>query len=194
MADVDMGADALTLPVFDRGLTMKKLLRFAVAIALVLVGLFAASVAHGATGYVGVTAFSGPGSDPGQLASPQRAAIRTATGRLFVADRDNDRVQIFDTATNSVTGQFGDSATMDDPFGIAVDQATGDVYVSSAASGSITKWTDAGLGYVQDLLFLSPALGSDPGQVGSFASPLAVDPTTGDLLVGDTAQPAHRAF
>ena len=157
---------------------MKKLLSFAVVTALV-VGLLTAAVAQGATGYVGVAAFSGSGSGPGLLAGPQRAAIRTATGQLFVADRDNDRVQIFDTATNSVSGQFGDGSSMDDPFGIAVDQTSGDVYVSSAASGSITKWPDAGLGYVQDVLFLSPALGADPGQVGSFASPLAVDPTTG---------------
>ena len=124
----------------------------------------------------------------GQLSNPQRAAVRASTGQLFVADRDNDRVEIFDTATNTVVGQFGDVTTIDDPFGVAVDQATGDVYVSSTGSGTITKWSDSGLGYVRDVLFVSPAPVGDPavaGQLGSFAAPLAVAPSSGDLLVGD---------
>lgn len=42
--------------------------------------------------------------------------------------------------------------------------------------------------YTRDLSYVSPTQGSDAtaGQIGSFASPLAVDPATGDLLVADT--------
>ena len=163
----------------------------AIAAVVVAVMAFAVADASATTVFTSSGSFSGGGSDPGLLLNPQRAAVRASTGELFVADRDNDRVQIFDTATDAVVGQFGDSATTDDPVGIAVDQASGDVYVSSGASKAVTKWSDGGLAYVQDLLFTSPAPLGDPaqdGELGSFASALAVDPTNGDLLVGDAGR------
>jgi hypothetical protein len=162
-------------------------------VTVVAIGLSVSVTAGSASAAPGLAltgSFSGPGADQGLLSDPQRVALRTSTGELFVADRANDRVQVFDSATHALVGQFGDATTTDDPFGVAVNQATGDVYVSSATSSTITKWSDGGLGYTQALLFTSPAHGTDPaqaqaGEVFNFSAPLAVDPTSGDLLVAD---------
>jgi hypothetical protein len=84
MADSCVGAGALSLPGFDRGFVMKKLLTFALAAALMLVGVLAALAgpALAAPGFVLSGSFSGPGSDPGLLSDPQRVALRHRGARV----------------------------------------------------------------------------------------------------------------
>jgi hypothetical protein len=164
--------------------------------ALVLAALTVIAVpaaADAANGFNVGTPFSGPGAGAGQLANPQRAAIEASTGNLLVADQGNDRIDIFKTSTNGALTSFGSAATINDPYGIAVNPTTGSVYVASLGSNAITKWDTDGAPtptYTQDLTFTSPAANGDPvapGELGTFAVPLAVDPTTGDLLVADTS-------
>lgn len=135
------------------------------------------------------------GSGPGQFNVPRSAAVDDANGNILVVDSGNNRVQVYAPTGSSATllTEFG-SGVLSSPYGIAVDQSDGSVYVSDSGNNRIVKFESNGAAtpsYAVDASFVSPPQGScgggDPcvGQVGSFAAPLAVDPTTGELLVGD---------
>ena len=79
---------------------------------------------------------------------------------------------------------------LDDPYGIAIDQASGDVYVSDAGNARILRFESDGAdppAYTVDPSFTSPLPGTATGRIGDARAPLAVDPTGGDLLVADRA-------
>ena len=71
----------------------------------------------------------GNGSADGQLLNPGAAAMRTSTGKLYVADTGNNRVQVF--TTSGSTGAYDSQVAITAPTGVAIDQDTGDVYVSN---------------------------------------------------------------
>ena len=86
--------------------------------------------------------------------------------------------------------EFG-SAAVSQPYGVAVDQSTGDVYVSGndGVAPKIARFVSDGLPtptYTLDGTFTSPIAGVGAGQIGNFSSPIAVDPATHDLIVADT--------
>jgi hypothetical protein len=72
--------------------------------------------------------FGEPGSGDGQLSAPAGVAVNEATGDVYVVDRGNDRVEVFDTegkylsqfnGSEAPTGQFSE------PSNVAVDNASG---------------------------------------------------------------------
>ena len=74
-----------------------------------------------------------------------------AAGNVYVADTDNHRVQIFDSA-GAWIGRLGktreagsDAARFDGPFGVAVDTA-GNIYVADTNNGRIQKCVRSGIG------------------------------------------------
>ena len=172
-----------------------------VALALALTFAFGASQAL-AVDYtyspVGTFA-SGPGAGAGELDAPRRSAVNQATGDLYVADSGNDRIVVFrpgSTPAGTYLTQFG-SAVLDEPFGVAVDSDSGDVYVSSAGSDEIVKFNSDGAptpSFSPDASFTSPSLGAGAAQIGDFEADLAVDPTSGDLLVADPASDLVKRF
>jgi hypothetical protein len=137
--------------------------------------------------------FGGQGSDPGQFNSPRQIAVEPGNGNLLVADTGNGRVQVFSTDANgnpSFLTTLG-AGTLVTPVGIAVDQGTGAIYVSDSDAGKVLRFTSDGAPtptYTLDPTFTSPT------EVGSFASTLAVDPTTHDLLVADSGSQEIRRF
>lgn len=152
--------------------TVRLVALLALAFACVLALAATASAAYQRTG-----AFSGPGTGEGQLSSPSQADLNSATQTLYVADTVNNRVQAFRVDERggelALSGRYhAQVAITEEPNGLAVDQASGAVYVSRP--GGIDKF-DAGLKPVP------AAQWSNPGTSGS----LAVDPDSGDLLVGD---------
>src|SRR5690349_21467821 len=96
--------------------------------ALSMLLAFGVGRAWAATGYEHLGGFSGPGAGDGQLAAPKRVAVEWSTGRVLVVDQGNDRVQVFEPSggDGSYLTQFG-TGVLDDPFGIAIDQDSGDV-------------------------------------------------------------------
>ncbi len=66
-----------------------------------------------------------PGIDVGQFMVPHNLAIDEAV-RIYVADRESHRVQVFDREEGEEAGRFIA------PHGIAVD-SRGDIYVAEAA-------------------------------------------------------------
>jgi hypothetical protein len=138
------------------------------------------------SGYVGVGSFgSGPDSADGTFNGPRRVAVNTTSGKVYVVDSANDRVEVF--APNGGSADFDSHlgvGELDGPHGIAIDQSNGDIYVSSVDNEKIVRFNEDGS---VDNGFTSPLKGKASGKLGSFAAALAVD-STGDLLVAD---PGH---
>jgi DNA-binding beta-propeller fold protein YncE len=105
------------------------------------------------------------GNGEGQLDSPSGIAVNEATGNVYVVDRANDRVEIFNASGSKFEGEFNGSGLLpnegkaagsggqpeevatgafDEPEGIAVDNdasspSFGDVYVADAGRREETK-------------------------------------------------------
>ncbi len=163
-----------------------RLVALGACLAFLLALGFGAASALAITGYAPVGEF-GNGS-VGQV--PTGIAIDNATGHVLVADPEDKRIVVFESGEPgaAVLTTFGEGE-LTSPNGIAIDQSTGNVYVSDAGANRIVRFTSDGAPvptYTLDLGYTSPAQGAAAAQVGSFASPLAIDPLTGDLLVADT--------
>jgi DNA-binding beta-propeller fold protein YncE len=125
------------------------------------------------------------GSAPGSFNSPDQVAV-DARGHVYVADRQNNRVEEFDSRGQllGVIGHAGSGpGEFSGPRGVAVDRR-GDLYVADSANNRIEKFDAAGL-----LIAVwgrghgDGSAGTGPGQ---FNSPrgLATD-RAGDLYVAD---------
>jgi hypothetical protein len=153
------------------------------AILLAFVAFAASAPAAGAAlapGY-GSIAYFNPEVHTGPI------AVEDATGNIFVADYSGNRVRVFapDLGPGGTASLLTEIA-VNLPAGIAIDQTTGAVYVSEQGGSGlppadkIERFLSDGAPvptYTADPTFASPAL-------ASYEGPLAVDPTTHDLLVG----------
>jgi hypothetical protein len=158
--------------------------------AIALIALTFSSAALAAPGYQDEFEF---GSESLNL-SPSDIAV-AGNGDVLVANRAtpfdsaNSFIAVFEPGPTGATqvaeiGGFERNA----PYGIAVDQANEDLYVSDPVANTITRYLSNGANppaYTLDGTYPSPEVGSAPGQIGSFEAALAIDPTTGDLLVAD---------
>lgn len=157
------------------------------AIAIVFALLAFASSALAVERFVLDGSFSGPGSDPGQVQDPKRAAVEQSTGNVFIADQGNGEVDVF-KADGSYLTSFG-AAALDAPFGITIAESGGQatVYVSDGAVGKVQRFDSdeaATPSFTLDAGYAGPAAGPGPEAVGDFAAPLALAPN-GDLWLAD---------
>jgi NHL repeat-containing protein len=211
------------------------------ALVLALGGAQAQAAPKGSVDFIGEG-----GSGAGQFSTPRGVAVEESTGHLYVVDSGNHRVQEFnelgmfertwgwgvktgtaqfETCTAMCrSGIFGAGAgQMDDPQGIAVDQATGDVYVTDRDNRRVAKFDPSGASPPDvDFLFaygrdVSPAPGTgfekcttasgckagtsggNPGQfAGSaffpFTGHVAVDPRNQDVVVADPGNRRVQKF
>jgi NHL repeat len=106
------------------------------------------------------SSFGSEGSGPGQFLQPGALAVNDATGDVYVIDRGNARVEVFNSKGEYLSA-FNGSATPAKAFGwapgkseasIAVDNSTspsdpsrGDVYVVDTGHGVIDKFTADGV-------------------------------------------------
>ena len=164
----------------------------ALALALMLLVGFLltfSSPAQGATGYTSSGQVDFP-PGPGAI----DMAVDDATGNILALI--DGRFLVFRPEGSSATK----ISEMPAPGAgrMAVDQTTHAVYISSVSTEPpvITRFLSDGAEpptYTPDPTFTSPPSGSDPSspnsaeEIGDFArSPMAVDPTTGDLLIADS--------
>jgi DNA-binding beta-propeller fold protein YncE len=150
-----------------------------------LLAMLGAADARAATNYASAGAFAGTSFN-----GPTRVAVDDATGNVLVVDSGNNQIQVFGPGGVSATQltTFG-SGELSAPYGIAIDQTSHAVYVSDAGNNRIARYTTDGLPtptYTLDITYSGPLAGAGSGQVGSFASPIALDPNNGNLLVADT--------
>jgi hypothetical protein len=163
------------------------------ALACLQLAVFASSsrAAVAATSTYAPGAFFGSqGSDPGQFSEPRQIAVEKSTGNLLVTDSGNGRVQVFaaDADGNPSYLTTLGAGTVLTPVGIAVDPGDGSIYVSDSGAGKIFRFASDGAAtptYTLDATFTSPTL-------SSYASTLAVDPSTHDLLVADAGSQEVR--
>ena len=112
-----------------RGRRSLGLLGLTVLVAGLLTALLGTNVAQAAPSYADIGEF-GFGELGG---SPTKLAVDSASGDVLVVDRSNNRVVVYDAgipATQLAT--IGSKETFASPYGIAIDQGDGAVYVTSA--------------------------------------------------------------
>ena len=107
------------------------------------------------------SSFGSEGTEPGQFKQPGALAVNDETGDVYVIDRGNARVEVFDAA-GTYLSEFNGGATPAKDFGwksegrgvgsIAVDNSTslsdpsrGDVYVVDADHSVVDKFTAGGV-------------------------------------------------
>jgi streptogramin lyase len=115
-------------------------------------GLLTASSAS-AAGYGLTSTFGSEGSVAGKFIEPGGVAIDDETEDVYVVDKGNSRVEVFNSTGMQVEGEFdgsGAPAPLAKPEGIAVDNDTsspshGDVYVVDSSQGVIDKFSATGV-------------------------------------------------
>jgi tripartite motif-containing protein 71 len=133
---------------------------------------------------------------------PESIAIKSSSGRIYVADTGNHRVEYF-TSAGAYEGQFGSSAysastgvitagsgdgEMSSPSGVAVNQTTGDVYVLDTGNDRVQQFTATGT-YIRQW-------GTTGTGNGQFTDPTAigVSPATGNVFVTDSTRDDVQEF
>ena len=90
----------------------------------------------------------GRNRDAGNFDWPSGIAIDQGARRAFVTDALNDRISVWDVATQTPIRTYGSTGStlgkFDDPRGIARNPVTGDVFVADRKNDRIVKMTDSG--------------------------------------------------
>ncbi|WP_424729512.1 hypothetical protein [Methanoregula sp.] len=118
------------------------------------------------------------------FSNPSGIAVN-ASGYLYVADENNNRIEVFSPTGTFVT-EWGPSYDIDNdklaaPQSIAVSQTTGNVYVADATAKRIVEFTPTGTYVLQWGKF---TLGDGYSQFNNPMS-VAVSPKTDHVYVGD---------
>ena len=124
------------------------------------------------------------GTGNGEFSQPNGIAVHPFSGDIYVADRNNERVQIF-SSSGIYQSQFGTSGTGNGQFASnngCVDLAfdgSGNVWVIDRANHRVQQFNSAGV-------YLSQ-FGSSGAGNGEFSQPngIAVHPSSGDIYVAD---------
>jgi DNA-binding beta-propeller fold protein YncE len=123
------------------------------------------------------------GTPAGPFEQPHGVAVNTTTGDIYVADGERHVVDVFSATgeyLSQLTGTPGSapvSGEFQDPFGLTVDQATGDLYVTDPHNDVVDVFNATGT-YVRQ--FGAGVLG------GSYGESIAVNELTGTAYVGDS--------
>ena len=90
--------------------------------------------------YLFLDKFGTEGPGDGQFELPSGVAVNPTKGSVYVADRFNHRIQVFDSSGAFIT-KFGtegsDSGQFIQPIGVAVNPTNGNVYVADSGNNSI---------------------------------------------------------
>ncbi len=131
-------------------------------------------------------AFCPPGAGPSQCSGQSGVATDFESGRLYVADTANNRIEAFDSEGNFLFA-FGEGL-LKAPTAIAVDNDPAspshhDIYVYDSGNFRVVKFDPAGT-----LLGQVGSKGTGPGQFAKAEDQIAIGPG-GALYVGDTPKP-----
>ena len=154
--------------------------------------------------YVGTIGISSSGV---KLAAAGNASFNTpggiladaATGRLYVADTGNQRVQIFDTATMANVATLGtaglvgsDNAHFNAPKGVAVDTAVNEILVADSANNRVQRFDATSFAYKGTIGGAGLSVGNSD-YLGS-PSAIAYDALSNLVLVADSAEQRVEVF
>jgi uncharacterized protein (TIGR03663 family) len=142
-----------------------------------------------------VLSWGSQGAAPGQFTDPRGVAV-DGEGRVYVADGNNHRIQVFDPDGQFIT-QWGSQGVgpgqFQEPWGVAVDQ-DGNVYVADTWNHRLQKFDSEGRFLLQWGTF-GDTQGAIVGQESVLYGPrdIAVD-SAGDLYVTDTGNKRVMKF
>ena len=190
---------------------MKLVCRAWLGIVLVCVLVFVHDTQPSSASKGLIGAFGSKGGGSGQFRGTQGIAVDQATGDVYVVDRNNGRVEIFD-GNGGFLGSFGSegegAGQMSGPEGIAIDQATGTVYVTDLENRRVDVFSPTGVfegAWGQDVDATTLGTGfefcpaTDVCQAGAAATTEiagafgtsigypAVNPNNGNVIVADAA-------
>jgi YVTN family beta-propeller protein len=139
------------------------------------------------------------GADNAHFDLPAGAGFDPATGRLFVADTGNHRIQVFDgkslayLATLGTAGAPGaDNAHFDLPESAFVNAAADQLYIADTGNQRVQIFDAASLAYVATL-GTTGAAGSDAAHFDQPAD-AELDPSTSQILVADSGNARVQLF
>jgi DNA-binding beta-propeller fold protein YncE len=121
------------------------------------------------------------GWDDGRMEWPRDVAV-DASGNVYVADTDHDRIQKFDSLGNFILkwGSCGYGDGQFHPRSVAVDLTTNEVYVAASYTHRIQKFDSLG-----NFILSWGYHNMGPGEF-NLPYGIAVDPVTNDVYVTDT--------
>jgi tripartite motif-containing protein 71 len=133
------------------------------------------------------------GTAAGDLSSPQSIDIKRSSGRIYVADTANKRINYY-TSAGAYEGTWGSAGSGDGLFGasgptaLAVNQSSGDVYVVDPSNFRVQQFSATGS--------FTRAWGQSGTDDGEFTTPTCLDvhPTTFTVLVGDAGRDDVQEF
>jgi DNA-binding beta-propeller fold protein YncE len=132
-----------------------------------------------------------PSDGNGNLNAPEGIAIKQSSGRIYVADTANHRIEYFDSA-GAYEGKWGregsDTGQFSYPVAVAVNQSTGRVYVVDQANDRVQYFSATGTYQGQ-----WGESGSDTGEF-SLPTAIAVHPVSGNVFVMDSGRDDIQEF
>jgi tripartite motif-containing protein 71 len=113
-------------------------------LTILFLGLLSASITHAGT-YSYVTQWGSEGSSNGQFNAPVGIAV-DSTGNVYVADKENNRIQKFDSNGKYITqwSSYYNNWKLSDPTGVAVD-SVGNIYIANQGNKSVVKMNSKGV-------------------------------------------------
>ena len=156
----------------------------------------AAPVAGQTYGYQSTLGVAGTaGTDNAHFHGPVPAVVDQASGRLFVADTLNHRIQVLDSSALTVLGTIGvsgvsgsDNAHLNQPGGVAFDALIDHLFVADTGNDRIQVFDAKSFAYVATI-GVTGVTGTDNVHFNQPSS-AQVNPANGQLYVADSGN--HR--
>jgi YVTN family beta-propeller protein len=147
---------------------------------------------------LGVTGVDG--SDNAHFFNPAPGAVDTSRGRLYIADRGNDRVQVYDTATLAYLATIGvtdgvvvvDNSHFNQPSDVAFDAANNHILVADYGNSRIQVFDAETYAYLATI-GASGQPGADNTHLSQPAS-VKINPKAGQIYVADTGNRRVQIF
>ena len=156
-----------------------------------------AGFVYGYQNTLGATAV--PRADNTHFDGPIAGAVDTANGHLFVADSDNQRVQVLDTTTLAVIATIGttgvsgaDNAHFNQPESVGLNSATGRLFVADSANQRVQIFDAKSFAYLATL-GTSGTAGTDAAHF-NLPSSAYVNAAAQQLYVADTGNQRVQIF
>ena len=191
----------------DLGIGFRLIVRWHIVSLCVLglgVCLFIAPAASAVNRHLFQGTIHGAGYDKsGPLENPLGTAIDQSAGDVYATDSVHDTVDKFNASTGELVPSFAHNGILESnstasgrfiaPWGLAVDQSTGSLYVANLGVGVVEKFSSTGA--IETAFGNNGELSGSATQAGFF-SPIAVavDQANNDIYVADNANRAIAVY